>query len=91
MQDVGKKLVGVQHYNKDGAINNRHGSLLSASVMLLVYVFLCGSIWFCMYSVLAYAFWIYNECFYELLINILLFLRCLFCWNLIYLKNLRSK
>ena len=24
LQDVGKKLVGAQHYNKDGAINNRY-------------------------------------------------------------------
>lgn len=24
LQDLGKKLVGAQHYNKDGAINNRH-------------------------------------------------------------------
>lgn len=23
LQDVGKKLVGAQHYNKDGAVNNR--------------------------------------------------------------------
>nr|KYP74084.1 Catabolite repression protein creC [Cajanus cajan] len=24
LQDVGKKLVGAQHYNKDGSVNNRH-------------------------------------------------------------------
>lgn len=23
LQDVGKKLVGAQHYNKDGSVNNR--------------------------------------------------------------------
>lgn len=23
LQDVGKKLVGAQHYNKDGCVNNR--------------------------------------------------------------------
>lgn len=25
LQDVGKKLVGAQHYNKDGSVNNRQG------------------------------------------------------------------
>lgn len=28
LQDVGKKLVGAQHYNKDGSVNNRQDMII---------------------------------------------------------------
>ncbi|KAF5940703.1 hypothetical protein HYC85_021870 [Camellia sinensis] len=36
LQDVGKKLVGAQHYNKDGCVNNRQGFY---SIILALYKF----------------------------------------------------
>ncbi|GER47206.1 transducin/WD40 repeat-like superfamily protein [Striga asiatica] len=35
LQDVGKKLVGAHHYNKDGSVNNRHESPLFVSIPFL--------------------------------------------------------
>ncbi|GAB2275900.1 hypothetical protein Dimus_010647, partial [Dionaea muscipula] len=35
LQDVGKKLVSAQHYNKDGSINDRHHSRFALSHRLL--------------------------------------------------------
>lgn len=33
LQDVGKKLVGAQHYNKDGSVNNRQDLIIQSIVM----------------------------------------------------------
>lgn len=43
LQDVGKKLVGAQHYNKDGAVNNRQeiDSLLHFTSLLFCYFYKC--------------------------------------------------
>ncbi|KAF8397669.1 hypothetical protein HHK36_016590 [Tetracentron sinense] len=43
LQDGGKKLVGAQHYNKDGSVNNRQ-YLNSSSVFLTYNFFRCTSI-----------------------------------------------
>ncbi|CAN4117051.1 unnamed protein product [Withania somnifera] len=34
LQDIGKKLIGAQHYNKDGVVNNRQGSQIKPSLLL---------------------------------------------------------
>jgi len=33
LQDVGKKLVGAQHYNKDGSVNNRQDMIILSDVL----------------------------------------------------------
>ena len=39
LQDVGKKLVGAQHYNKDGSVNNRQ-NYYSAPDLHILTIFL---------------------------------------------------
>lgn len=43
LQDVGKKLVGAQHYNKDGAVNNRQETdhLLCLVICIFISFLLC--------------------------------------------------
>ncbi|KAM3379300.1 hypothetical protein P3S68_011714 [Capsicum galapagoense] len=35
LQDIWKKLIEAQHYNKDGVVNNRQGSQIKPSLLLL--------------------------------------------------------
>lgn len=37
LQDVGKKLVAAQHYNKDGLLNNRQGRLIQIFFIFLFF------------------------------------------------------
>jgi hypothetical protein len=38
LQDVGKKIVGAHHYNKDGILNNRQGFMISSLVIFQLWV-----------------------------------------------------
>lgn len=40
LQDVGKKLVAAQHYNKDGLLNNRQGRLIQVFFIIIIFIFL---------------------------------------------------
>lgn len=39
LQDTGKKLVGAQHYNKDGIISNRQDLIVQFLVLSLQFVY----------------------------------------------------
>lgn len=44
LQDVGKKLVGAQHYNKDGSVNNRQEIDSVVFPFLRLYIYLLVNI-----------------------------------------------
>ncbi|KAL5135319.1 putative catabolite repression protein creC [Glycine soja] len=39
LQDVGKKLVGAQHYNKDGSVNNRQDLIIQSIIFTFSFLF----------------------------------------------------
>lgn len=41
LQDIGKKLVGAHHYNKDGSVNNRQDFSYDTHYGQLFYFYFC--------------------------------------------------